>query len=98
MPLSGSLFGMPPITQTEHSYEDVQLQTAALSNNLPPELAVVEMEQVKSVLHLDLARAKSQMQKFHAMDTNNDGLLTCEEFEKVRCSSTMTLDRYHPHA
>jgi Ca2+-binding EF-hand superfamily protein len=42
----------------------------------------LELQKVKSALHMDLASIKHHLDRFHKMDVNNDGVLDVEEFER----------------
>lgn len=67
---------------TEHSFEDIVLQKEAMEAHQAPEVMQVELDKIKSSLHMDLAEVKNQLARFRAMDQNGDGTLDVDEFER----------------
>ncbi|CAM9633787.1 unnamed protein product [Phaeothamnion confervicola] len=68
------------VPATQHAYEDVALQFAAMKLKLPAEAAVVEWNQLRDQLQITTATAKEWMAVFKALDKDNDGKLSYEEF------------------
>jgi len=65
---------------TDHTFEDMYLQIEAVKNHLDPNDAVLGMDRVRRVLKLTVDDVKLTMKKFVAMDKDNSGTVSYEEF------------------
>jgi lysophosphatidylcholine acyltransferase/lyso-PAF acetyltransferase len=68
------------VRATEHTFEDMFLQTAAIKCHLDPKDVVLGMDRVRRVLHLTVDEVKAVMQKFAAIDKDGNGTISYEEY------------------
>jgi lysophosphatidylcholine acyltransferase / lyso-PAF acetyltransferase len=69
------------VVATEHSFEDVRLQIAAMKADLPPGTAVVEFGALKQLDDsVDTKVLEKHLKRFAEMDVDRNGLVNLEEF------------------
>ncbi|XP_068722822.1 lysophosphatidylcholine acyltransferase 2-like isoform X2 [Montipora capricornis] len=65
---------------TGHSFEDALLMTKAAALGLPPDTGVIEFCNTAGKLGISVESAKEQLERFAAMDSDQDGQISVEDF------------------
>ena len=71
------------VRTTQHSYDDVMLTIIARKSHYPPELAVPELNSLKSALSIKPSVAGQYLRVFMAADPEHRGKINFEQFETL---------------